>query len=321
MTGAPVFSLLVAAYNSEATIAETLDSLLAQTDPRWEAIVIDDGSRDRTGEIAASYAARDSRIRVIREGDVGAGRSRNSAAAIAGGMWLCALDADDLLVQEALEHQARFMEEHPGFELYSWGSWRQWPDGSRTPFDDSEEYRSVVSFDLEAMLDHNRILVNSLIRADAFAQAGGFRDYFAADYDLWLRVLHAGARHLHNPELLAVYRMREGSMSTNAPVNMMGTVTVLEDFAKTPNLDPRHKAMALERAEYWRAWSARMQLDASLAEGDYARVRELLPTSRPTFGGGARTAFGLALLRIAPSAYVAYKRLRAGDSASEEAGR
>ena len=59
-------SVIVPAYNAAGTIAETLESLLAQTHPGWEAIVVDDGSTDQTAAVASRYAADDRRIRLVR---------------------------------------------------------------------------------------------------------------------------------------------------------------------------------------------------------------------------------------------------------------
>ena len=70
-------SVIIPARNAAATIAETLDSLLAQTHPHWQAIVIDDGSTDDTRRIAKAYAARDSRLRVIKGRGRGVSAARN----------------------------------------------------------------------------------------------------------------------------------------------------------------------------------------------------------------------------------------------------
>ena len=83
------------AYDAETTLSEALESLLAQTYSAWEAIVVDDGSTDRTAEIAAMFAARDERLRVVRQPNAGESAARNAGAAIAKSDWLVFLDADD----------------------------------------------------------------------------------------------------------------------------------------------------------------------------------------------------------------------------------
>lgn len=91
----PLVSVIVAAYNIEGYIARALDSLRAQTLPRCEFIVVDDGSTDDTGRICDDYAARDARFRVIHKENGGLSDARNAGLAIARGDWIGYLDGDD----------------------------------------------------------------------------------------------------------------------------------------------------------------------------------------------------------------------------------
>ena len=88
-------SVIIAARDAEHTLGETLDSLLAQTDPDWEALVVDDGSTDATADIIAAYAARDDRIAALASTGLGASTARNLALARAEGDRLLFLDSDD----------------------------------------------------------------------------------------------------------------------------------------------------------------------------------------------------------------------------------
>jgi len=98
----PVVSVVVPAYGVEAYLPACLDSLLAQTWRSWDAIVVDDGSPDRCGEIAEEYAARDPRIKVVHVPNGGLGSARNVGAAHATGEFLAFLDSDDVLPADAL---------------------------------------------------------------------------------------------------------------------------------------------------------------------------------------------------------------------------
>lgn len=309
-----LFSVLIAAYQAHDTLSETLDSLLAQTNASWEAIVADDGSSDGTGQIAEAYAAADPRIRLVRQDNAGAALARNNAATLASGRWLVALDADDLLVPQALDRQARFIGSNPAFELYSWAAWKQLPSGERMPFDDSDEYRQKVSFTLADLVERNRILSSTCIEAGLFARLGGYRDVYTEDYDLWLRALLAGARHLHNPELLTVYRMREASKTTDAWRNMSGTAEVLESLAGNADAPAAVTTRARERAAYWRAWAARTELELRLEAGEWRPARGLAAAAASTFPPGWRSRFGRALLVASPWLYRRYKVHRAGVS-------
>lgn len=98
----PSVSIVVPVYGVEAYLPACLDSLLAQHWQTWEAIVVDDGSPDRSGEIAESYAAQDPRIRVVHVPNGGLGSARNVGATHATGEFLAFLDSDDVLPRNAL---------------------------------------------------------------------------------------------------------------------------------------------------------------------------------------------------------------------------
>lgn len=74
----PIFKIIIPVYNTECYVGECLDSLLAQTYSNWEAICIDDGSTDNSGQILDRYAKRDSRISVIHQTNGGVSKARNA---------------------------------------------------------------------------------------------------------------------------------------------------------------------------------------------------------------------------------------------------
>ena len=99
----PTVSVIVAAYNAQETIAIALDSALAQERCCLEVIVVDDGSIDRTYDIAMSFAKVDSRVKVLKiHNNAGPSKARNIAIAAAKGEWLAVLDADDYFAPNRL---------------------------------------------------------------------------------------------------------------------------------------------------------------------------------------------------------------------------
>jgi CDP-glycerol glycerophosphotransferase len=98
----PRISVIVPIYNVQAYLAECLDSLLGQDAGDFEGILIDDGSTDASGAIAERYAARDGRLRLVRQDNAGLGNARNTGVALAGGEFLVFLDSDDKLAPGAL---------------------------------------------------------------------------------------------------------------------------------------------------------------------------------------------------------------------------
>lgn len=96
-------SIIIPAYNAEKILPKCLDSILSQTYRSYEVILINDGSKDRTGEIADSYAAKESRIKVIHKANGGVSSARNEGLKIASGEWITFIDSDDWVEPRFLE--------------------------------------------------------------------------------------------------------------------------------------------------------------------------------------------------------------------------
>lgn len=110
----PLVSVLIAAYNAEPWLAETLDSALAQTHRPLEIVVVDDGSTDGTLAVARRYeATHPDVIRVVAQENLGACAARNRALAEAQGDFIQYLDADDVLHPEKIERQLRRLDREP----------------------------------------------------------------------------------------------------------------------------------------------------------------------------------------------------------------
>jgi glycosyltransferase involved in cell wall biosynthesis len=103
----PLVSVIVPAWNAGQTLAETLRSAAAQTHRHLEIVIVDDGSTDRTADVAAEYCASDPRARLIRQQNRGVAAARNRAIDEARGDYVAPLDADDLWHPEKIERQLR----------------------------------------------------------------------------------------------------------------------------------------------------------------------------------------------------------------------
>ena len=97
-------SIIVPCYNAQKYLPACLDSLIAQRMEDFEVILIDDGSKDDTAEIAAAYVQRDARFSLIRQENAGVSAARNTGLDAARGEWILFVDADDLLPPEALDN-------------------------------------------------------------------------------------------------------------------------------------------------------------------------------------------------------------------------
>ncbi len=108
----PTFSVIVPVYNVEEYVAECLDSALAQTYRDFEILVIDDGSTDGSSAIIERYAAKDARIRIIRQQNRGLSCARNVGVASAKGHYCLFLDSDDVIHPQLLEICHHFLRKH-----------------------------------------------------------------------------------------------------------------------------------------------------------------------------------------------------------------
>jgi glycosyltransferase involved in cell wall biosynthesis len=128
----PLVSILIPAFNAEPWIADTIRSALAQTWPRTEVIVVDDGSRDRTLAIARRFESK--QVHVVPQANAGAAAARNRALALSQGDWVQWLDADDLLSADKIARQMAVAREigNPRLLLSSaWGAFAYRPETAK----------------------------------------------------------------------------------------------------------------------------------------------------------------------------------------------
>jgi glycosyltransferase involved in cell wall biosynthesis len=108
-----LISVIMPVYNGEAFIVETLESVIAQTHPHWELIVVDDGSTDATASIVAAFS--EPRVRYTYQRNRGQAAALNHGLDLAQGDYITTLDADDVLPSNSLADRAAFLDEHHDF--------------------------------------------------------------------------------------------------------------------------------------------------------------------------------------------------------------
>ena len=134
-------SISIPFYNSECFLSEAIDSVLAQTYAHWELFLVDDGSSDRSTEIARGYAARlPDQIHYLQHTEHrnwGVTRTRNLGASKSKGEYLAFLDSDDVWLPNKLEHQVALMKEHPEVGLVYGPSeyWYDWDSSQKSEQD------------------------------------------------------------------------------------------------------------------------------------------------------------------------------------------
>jgi glycosyltransferase involved in cell wall biosynthesis len=190
MAPEPRVTIAMPVHNARAYLREALDSVLTQTFPDWELIAVDDASSDDSWAILTEYAARDPRVRPLRQpahAGIVAARNRAFAEASPTSTYLAILDADDAALPDRLDAQVAFMDRHPDHALVG---------GHTLIIDERSRKLGIRRYPLQyreicAVIARYNPFAQSavLLRRSLLAQVGSYDPTFprCQDYDLWLR--------------------------------------------------------------------------------------------------------------------------------------
>jgi glycosyltransferase involved in cell wall biosynthesis len=214
----PKVSVIIPTYNRASLIAQTLQSVLAQTFHDFEVIVIDDGSKDNTRDVIAGF--KDPRIRYMYHENAGVAAARNTGIKASGGEYVSFLDSDDVLQPNALELSVAVLEKNPQTAFSHGNAYimdekqRVFGLRNRTEkdsyiIDGKEEIR-------KALRRGNHITTSTVLaRRQNLEKAGLFDTSFTSgseDFDLWVRLAGTGdVAYIAAP--LIIYRMHARSIS------------------------------------------------------------------------------------------------------------
>jgi len=290
-------SVNIPAYNAEGFLARALRSVEAQTYSDYEIVLVDDGSTDRTAEIARSFE----KVRYVHQDHRGEAEARRRGLEESQGELVAFLDADDEWLPEKLERQIAFMDERRSEFSYT--------DSYCTKGGKRVRYSKLApSWDgqilvplLEEWLEHAFITNNSVIASkDLLRSVGGF-DCEApfrsnTDYGLWLRVALAGTRFDYLDEPLAIYYRGHKSDSSDSVVMLKRYMQALEYFSSHYSFPPEAEALlerTLERTNV--ALGAKLLKHGRLREAApylrHGQLRDLAAKSRLFFNRRLRSMF------------------------------
>jgi glycosyltransferase involved in cell wall biosynthesis len=203
--GAPRVSILAAAYNGERFLKESLESAFAQDFDSYEVVFVDDGSNDRTAEIAQSFP-----VHYVHQQNQGLPSARNAGLAVAEGELVAFLDDDDVLPPTKLGAQVRYLDEHP--ETGCVLGRVEWlvEDGVEPP----PMARDPIFGDPGGIQ-----LVTAMIRRGVLEELGGFDPSYryAEDRDLFIRMREHGVEIALLDEVVLHKRLHGSNMTMNAP--------------------------------------------------------------------------------------------------------
>lgn len=222
----PRVSVIIPAYNHAEWIEETLQSVLNQTFKDWEAIVVDDGSKDRTGDVVRRF---EPRIRYVRQENAGVSMARNAGLGLTTAPYVTFLDSDDIWPARNLELLVACLDRNPDAGMAYGGSCRL--KGGQV-YDCS--IPSVAGDILIPLLKHESIelsIGSTLMRRAALEKVKPFDPRFStsADYDLYLRVA-ADYPVCSVVEPVLHYRILPASMHRNMRVFERDCLGVIDKF-------------------------------------------------------------------------------------------
>jgi teichuronic acid biosynthesis glycosyltransferase TuaG len=245
----PIVSIITPAHNSERFLDETIRSVLAQTFPRWEMIIVDDVSSDSTPEIARAFASEDARIRHLRlESNVGPARARNAGMDAARGRFLAFLDSDDLWLPEKLEVQVEEML-RTGAE-FTYADYRMIDEEGRIV---GRPIRAPAKMDYRALLKNTAIgCLTVMLEREAVQGTRMPALSRHEDLAMWYALLKRGIVARGIPRDLARYRIVHGSRSRDKISTAMHMWKVYRDVEKLALADALWCFVHYAWRAYWK---------------------------------------------------------------------
>jgi glycosyltransferase involved in cell wall biosynthesis len=260
VTDRPLVSVIVPAWNAEATLTETLRSVGSQTYTELEIVIVDDGSTDGTASIASAFCRSEPRATLVRKANGGLSSARNAAIAASLGEWIAPLDADDIWHPTAIERMvgaALSAPQRPGF-VYCW--YRDIDESSRLL---GSGPRWAFSGPALQRLAYWNTIHSVMLSRDAVEAVGGYDEDLRACEDIMMQLSIARFFPVAVvTEHLLGYRTRPGSMSSDT------RLIVASAQAVNRKLVASGAQISKDVLRWNEALFERMLADRSMAVGD-----------------------------------------------------
>lgn len=235
-------TVIVPCYNYAHFLGETLDSIIAQTYPNWECLIIDDGSTDNTKSVAESYCKKDDRIIYIHQHNQGLSAARNKGIELAKGEYIQFLDSDDLISPEKLRHQVTCFTSNTEVDMVYSNYNLMTADGQKRWSVDTTNWIEMKHAPFTEFLHYWEkgftIPIHCyLFRKSCFTKWGNFDVSLPTHEDLALQLNYAlhGAKYKMINELTAFYRVHASSMAKDFTKMHKGYLMALIALLNHPN--------------------------------------------------------------------------------------
>lgn len=251
----PLISVIMPAYNAQKYIAESIESVTAQTWQNWELIIADDGSTDDTAAIIKKYCIKDLRIKYTYLANSGPGPAKNAAIAKSEGVYVAFLDSDDLWVTDKLRQSYQAIQTGDHTLIFT----------NCYVFHDEKDITKLHTIGVEdktyigvngvkQFIKRNRIPnLTVLAKKEAILATGGFSGIrVAEDYELWLKMLVKGYSFKSLSAPLSSYRVHHESITAIDRHAYLEVIQILKALAKDrPEYAAICKKVAAEKIKHW----------------------------------------------------------------------
>ena len=222
----PRVSVIIPTFNRTPMLGEAIESVLGQTLPDFELLVVDDGSTDATPGFVGGYVRRDRRVRYLRKENGGTADARQHGLDHARAEHVALLDSDDYYFPRFLESQVAVLDARPEVDLTLADARFEgpWGHGDATVFSQSA-WQTPDS--IEAIAEHAWALPSAMAMRTGAARELGFRSRFiySEDTDFLWRFLLSGRKLVENPEVLSVYRRHAGEGTVPQKIDNQQSLT------------------------------------------------------------------------------------------------
>ncbi len=241
-----LISVIIPCFNHSHFLGEAIESVLTQAYPCVEVVVVDDGSTDETATVSARYPT----VRYVRQAHQGLAAARNTGIARSAGEYLAFVDADDLLLPDALAISHEWLCDHPD-EAFVSGHYRfRYGDKVRL----AERKHPAHPNAYCALLQCNYITMHGavLYRRGAVVAVGGFDQSLKAceDYDLYVRLARSYSVGRHNA-VVAEYRQHDANMTRDAALMLQASVAALQKQRPHVAHHPEYQQAYASGMRFW----------------------------------------------------------------------
>jgi glycosyltransferase involved in cell wall biosynthesis len=311
----PLVSIIIPAYNIAEYIAETLDSVFTQTFTNYEVIVINDGSPDTIEFERALEKYRD-KIVYLKQENKGVGPARNTGIEHSKADLLAFLDGDDIWLPTFLESQVKFLQTN-NYDLvycdaYLFGDKYL---GTKTYMNGGSPSEGEANFENLLLYKCCVFMSGTIAKKQTVLNVGMFnpKDIRSQDFDLWLRMAHAGAKIGYQRNVLAKYRVRSNSISGNNIQRVQREIDVFNRIANTLDLNENQQKIIDFQLEQLAAEMEFQRGKAFVIKEDFAAAIKSFETAN-AYKHSTKLKIITLMLKFSPRLLLKiYKSLRADE--------